>query len=283
MILGLDFGSTTTKIVLMDGTEIKYMNRIRKDESYIDVIKQLDTDNIQTIAIVGAGASFIDDDILGIPTKRVEEFQAVAVGGYFLSEKDECMVVSLGTGTSFMYVNYNNRKHAGGSGIGGGLLSMLARERMPQMHLDDFMELANKGSLDKSDLLIKDISKENIGELMGGVTVANMAKLTKESTPEDYAYGVCNMIFQNIGVMSVMADGPYQTKTVVVMGTITMTEICKKCLSGVGNLFGYEFIIPENSGYGVAIGAILLSDPNYDNEFTSVYPMNLDHLAYTIE
>jgi len=283
MILGLDFGSTTTKIVLMDGTEIKYMNRLKKEDSYIDEIKKIGTDQISLIALVGAGASFIEEDILGIPTKKVEEFQAVSVGGHFLSKLDECMVVSLGTGTSFMYVNSGKRIHAGGSGIGGGLLSMLAKERMPEMNLDDFFELAKKGSIEKSDLLIKDISKDNIGSLMDHVTVANMAKLNKLSTPEDYAFGVCNMVFQNIGVMSVMADSLYKTKKVVVMGTITQSDVCKSCLTGVGNLFGYEFVIPDNSGFGVCIGAILLVDPNYESDFSSVYNINMDHLEYTIE
>lgn len=282
MILGIDFGSTTTKFVLMDGTDVLYMNRIRKEESYLDEIKKMDLSKITCIAIVGAGASYIEGDILGIPTQKVEEFKAVALGGHFLSKYDECMVVSLGTGTSFMYVSYNKQEHAGGSGIGGGLLSMLAKERMPKESLDDFFELAKNGSIEKSDLLIKDISKESIGGLLADVTVANMAKLTKDSTKEDYAFGVCNMVFQNVGVMAVMADGLYKTKKVVVMGTIAQSDVCKSCLKVVGDLFGYDFLVPENTGFGVAIGAVLLCDPNYENVFSSVYSMNIDHLEYTI-
>ena len=105
MILGIDIGSTTTKIVLMDGIKVVEKYRIENYESYEDILDKIDLTKVTKIMTVGAGASFIEGDIRGIKTEYVEEFKAVALGGYFLSGLDECMVVSLGTGTSLMYVN----------------------------------------------------------------------------------------------------------------------------------------------------------------------------------
>lgn len=282
MILGIDFGSTTTKIVLMDNYKVVEKYRITRDESYEDILSSMDLSRVTKIMTTGTGASYIEGDICGIKTEYVEEFRAVALGGYFLSELDECMVVSLGTGTSFMYVNRDKREHAGGSGIGGALLHSMARFGLGMDDVNEFMELADKGDINRADLLIKDISKVDIGNLMGDVTAANMAKITKESRPADYAFGACNLVFQNVGVMAVMADRPYATGKVVVMGAIGQSSIARKCFDAVGNLFGYSFIIPKEAVYGVAIGAILLGDENYINSF-SVYGQAMDDVDYIFE
>jgi len=282
MILGIDFGSTTTKIVLMDNYKVVEKYRIERNEAYEDILNKMNLSAVNKIMTTGTGASYIKGDIHGIRTEYVEEFKAVALGGYFLSELDECMVVSLGTGTSFMYVNRDKREHAGGSGIGGALLHSMARFGLGMEDVNAFMELANKGDLNNADLLIKDISTVDIGNLIGDVTVSNMAKITKDSRPEDYAFGACNLVFQNVGVMSVMADRPYATGKVVVMGAIGRSEIARKCFDAVGNLFGYEFIIPNESVYGVAIGAILLGDDNYINSF-SVYGQAMDDVDSIFE
>ncbi len=282
MILGIDFGSTTTKIVLMDNYKIIEKYRIEREESYEDILDKMDLSRVTKIMTVGTGASYIEGDIKGIPTEYVEEFKAVALGGYFLSNLEECMVVSLGTGTSFMYVNRDRREHAGGTGIGGALLQSMAKYGLNMENVNDFLELAVKGDINRTDLLIKDISKVDIDNLIGDVTAANMAKITRESRPEDYAFGISNLVFQNVGVMAVMADRPYSTKKVVVMGSIGQSKVARYCFDEVGNLFGYEFIIPEDSVYGVAIGAILYGDENYINKF-SEYGQPMDDVDSIFE
>lgn len=269
MFLGIDFGSTTTKIVLVDDYKIVDKYRILREESYMDILNKLDLSKVSKIMIVGTGASYIEGNICGIETVRVDELQAVGLGGYFLAGLDECMVVSLGTGTSFTYVNQDKHQHVGGTGIGGALLDTLARYGLGMDDVEEFMELALRGSLDKSDLLIKDISKSGVDYLTADVTVANMAKIDKNSSPEDYAFGVCNMVFQNVGVMAILADRARVTRKIVVMGAIGRSKIARKIFDSVGELFGYEFIVPEEAVYGVAIGAVLVGDDDYVNSFSS--------------
>ena len=75
----------------------------------------------QRIALTGVGASYIDDDIYGIPTEKVEEFTAVGVGGLALSGQDRAVVVSMGTGTAFIWAEKGKPvRHLCGSGVGGG-------------------------------------------------------------------------------------------------------------------------------------------------------------------
>lgn len=275
MYLGIDFGSTSTKIVLMDDYKVIEKHRIFQDKSYLDVLNNMDLSKVEKIMIAGAGASFVEGDICGIKTEKAEELKAVGLGGYFLSNLDECMVVSLGTGTSFIYVNRDHSEHVGGCGIGGALLIALAKTGLGIDDVNEFMKLACSGDINKADLLIKDISKTDIDYLAGDVTVANMAKLDRNSAPSDYAFGACNLVFQNVGVMSVLADRPYKTGKIVVMGSIGSSEVAGRCFDAVGSLFGYDFIVPEDALYGVAIGAILLGDENYRKSF-SVYGQPMD-------
>lgn len=282
MYLGIDFGSTTTKIVLMDDRKVVDKYRILREESYMDVLVKLDMSRITKIMIVGTGASYIEGDICGIETVRVDELRAVGLGGYYLSKLDECMVVSLGTGTSFIYVNEDKHEHAGGTGIGGALLHTMARFGLGMEDVNEFMELALKGDINRTDLLIKDISKGSVDYLTGDVTVANMAKISRDSSPEDYAYGVCNMVFQNVGVMAILADRSNLTGKIVVMGAIGRSKVARQIFDAVGNLFGYEFVVPEDALYGVAIGAILVGDEDYINSF-SVYGMPMDDVDCMFE
>lgn len=282
MYLGIDFGSSTTKLVLMDDYKIVDRFRIDREENIDTVLDKIDLSKVEKIMAVGTGASYLEGNIRGIETCYFEEFKAVALGGYFLSQLDECMVVSLGTGTSFTYVNRDKREHAGGCGIGGALLQSLARNGLGIEDVGEFLALAEKGNIENTDLLIKDISKIDIDGMLGNVTVANMAKVDNSSLPQDYAYGVCNLVFQNVGVMAVLADRPYNTKKIVVMGAIGSSNIARKCFKEVGDLFGCEFFISEEALYGVAIGAILLGDENYINSF-SIYGVAMDEVEYMFE
>lgn len=282
MIIGIDFGSTLTKIVLMDEFNILETESIENGKSYTDIIRKFDLANVSKIMITGAGASYIDEDIENIPTEHVDEFKAAAVGSYRLAGVDECLVVSLGTGTSFTYVNRERIEHTGGSGIGGALLSALGNISLGINDNRELLKLAAGGKLENSDLLIQDISKGDIDNLTGKVTVANMAKLTKTSEPADLAFGSCYMVFQNVGVMAVLAARPFGTKNIVVMGTLAQNDLARDTFNGVGNLFGYKFIIPENVKYGVAIGAALNGLDKFMNAF-SVYEKDNDDVTYQFE
>jgi len=255
--VGLDMGSSTTKIVFMENGSIVDKARIERGESYEAILESRGLENIDKIVTVGAGSSFLEGDVLGIKTLHVEEFQAIARGGSYFFDSDSCLVVSLGTGTCFIYADRDKITHAGGCGMGGALLASLADYGLGMKNVNEFMELGAQGKLENSDLQIRDISKSNIDTLYGEVTVANMAKITKDSAPCDYACGVCTLVFQNVGVMAVMADKAFNSKKIVVLGSVANSQIARDSFAGVGKLFGVNFIIPDDSVYAVAVGAVL--------------------------
>lgn len=260
MIIGIDFGSSMTKFVISEKGTITHKSRIAHGEDYIAHLKGLHPENADKIIICGGGASFINEDILGIPTEHVEEFDALARGGHFLSGLDECLVAGLGTGTSFLYVNQEKAVHLGGSGIGGALLTTLAKNCCGYTDIEAFLALAAEGELSRADLQIRDISMTDIDNLYADATAANMAKLNADSRPCDYATGICNLVFQNIGVMAFLADGAYHTGHAVILGTLANCEVARRYFGMVTDLFHIEFILPEDASFGCAIGAALIGE-----------------------
>lgn len=258
MLIGLDIGSSNTKIVLMDEDKnIIEKHLIPSKSDWMNVLENMPLSKVTEIKAVGGGASFIDGDLFNIPVTKVPEFEAVIKGGQYLTGENNCIVVCLGTGTSFSYSSNGIIEHIGGSGIGGGLLDALANYCCKEKDILSFLELAKNGDFSKIDLQIQDISLTDIGSLYADATAANMAKLNFNSSKEDIAIGICNLVFQNVGVMSVIADKKYNTGKAIVVGTLANCEAANKCLSGVEKLFNFKFIVPEDSAYAVAIGALL--------------------------
>ena len=260
MIIGIDFGSSMTKFAVIENGTITHTSRIAHGEDYLAYLQTLNPESASKIMICGAGASYISEDILGIPTIHVEEFDALASGGRFLSGLDECLVIGLGTGTSFLHVTKDKTTHLGGSGIGGALLTTLAKNCCGYTDVDAFLELAVKGDLAKADLQIRDISKTDIDNLYADATAANMAKINENTAPCDYATGIANLVFQNVGVMAFLADGAYHSGHAVVMGTLANCEVARRYFGMVTDLFHIEFILPDNASYGCAIGAALIGE-----------------------
>ena len=128
IILGIDIGGSTTKIVGLrsDGTTIA-MHRVQAQDPITSLYgamgnflftNRLQLGDVSRIALTGVGASYIDDDIYGIPTEKVEEFAAVGVGGLALSGQDRAVVVSMGTGTAFIWAEKGKPvRHLCGSGV----------------------------------------------------------------------------------------------------------------------------------------------------------------------
>ena len=90
MVIGIDIGSTTTKVAAMNGgTDI-----IKVKTRAVDAItsatgafgkllveNHLSLSSIERINITGAGASRIPGDLFGISTNRIDEMTAIGTGG----------------------------------------------------------------------------------------------------------------------------------------------------------------------------------------------------------
>ena len=280
MVLGIDVGGSTTKIVGINpaGECIGMMQVDASDQvtsafgafgKFISTygIPMLD---IRQIIVTGVGAAYLEAGMYDIPTRRVDEFLAIGLGGLKLAALPEAIIVSVGTGTALVRAAGGEIAHIGGSGVGGGTLLNLS-ERFAGMHsFASLTSLATKGDLGAVDLKLSDISKEQIGNLPPGTTVSNFGNLQDTATHADIVLGLINMIFESIGTMAVFATLNDSVKDIVLIGSLAIIDQARAVFDMLSKLYPVRFHIPENAIFATAVGAALVT-------YKAAQPLSLPH------
>jgi type II pantothenate kinase len=264
LIIGIDIGSAATKAIIIENGKLTGKIKTKAEDAVTSAAgafgklvfeNGIKIDTIEKIKITGAGASKINNDIFGIPTSRVDEIQAIGIGGLFLSGMKNIIITNIGTGTVIIEAADRGIFHFGGSGVGGGTILGLAKKLLPTAEFDDILELAKTGKLSQVDLLLCDITDTNISFLNAQSTASNFAKMLDNAAPADIALAILNMVYQVIGVLSVFAARAGNTKQVIVTGNGSNNQTGHKILADITSMYGIEFIYPENAEYTTAIGA----------------------------
>ncbi len=266
ILVGLDIGGSTTKIVALRGREVISRERVVAADpvtSAYGAVGKLLNDHrmplsaIEQIRVTGVGAAYVRDGVFGIPTHSVPEFEAVGQGGLFLASLSRAVIVSIGTGTAIVLADSHRVKHVIGSGVGGGTLVGLSHA---MLHVRDFttlVDMADQGDLAHIDLLIRDISKAPIPGLSPDTTASNFGKMEDNSAREDIALGIINMVFQAIGTMSVLAARLHHVHDIVCTGSVTQVRQGHHVLRGMSDLYQIQFHVPEGAEFATALGAAL--------------------------
>lgn len=257
LVLGIDIGASTTKFALVKNGKCIKEYRKPDDQTFDDALDSFGYAGVRRIALTGVGSSFIKGDLRGIPTVRRDEFASVSRGAIKLSKKANMLVMSVGTGTSFTRITPVRAWHVGGTGMGGGLLKGLGGRLCGTDDMEELQRLASAGDLHRIDLQLMDVCEGTISHLKPNTTVANMSKLSGETTREDLAAGLCNLIFQGVGLMAVFAAKRHFTRRIVLVGTITDWPIAQRSLDEVAELHKVKFIVPDHAAFATAIGAAL--------------------------
>ena len=270
IILGIDVGGSTTKVVGLDvhGNPLS-MLRVRAEDQVTSLFgalgnylssNDLSLQDVRRVVLTGVGSSYVDGDIYGLPTCRVDEFSASGMGALALSGQKRAVVATMGTGTAFLLAERNvGVQHLCGSGIGGGTLGGLCHKLVGMERFGQIKKLAESGNLDHVDLTMKDITVHSAPTLDPDMTAANFGDLAEDATPADLAAGVVNLVLQAIGTMTVLACQCCDSKTVVLTGSMTTLPQAVTNFQLFEKLYGIHYIIPENATFATAIGAGLYS------------------------
>lgn len=271
VILGIDIGGTTTKIVGLDPTDgsVRSTLRVRAEDPLTSLYGALGSylagnglglGDVSRVVLTGVGASHVEGDIYGLPTCQVDEFSASGVGALALSGQEKAVVATMGTGTAFLWAERGKHvRHLCGSGIGGGTLGGLCRKLVDMEHFGQITKLAEHGDLRRVDLTIGDITHDSSAELDPTLTAANFGNLAEDATPADLAAGAANLVLQAIGTMTVLACQCCASNTVVLTGSMTTMPQVKANFENFQNLYGIRYIIPDRATFATAIGAGLYS------------------------
>jgi type II pantothenate kinase len=266
IIIGIDVGISTTKIVgLRDGRVVSPIRITAADQVtslYGAFGKYLHDNNIalkdvEQVMVTGVGSSYIDESIYGIPTQQVDEFVADGLGARYESGLDKAIVVSMGTGTSFVQCDGDDIRHIGGLGLGGGTLQGLARVMLNTRDWKHIQSLAMQGDIRRINLLIGDISKQPLPGLPMDATASLFSKAQYDAPKEDIALGIIVMVLQTIGSAAILSALNSGIKDFVLIGNLTLLPQCKEIYPMLEKLYGVHFHIPKYSEFCTAIGAAL--------------------------
>ena len=266
IIIGIDVGISTTKIVgLRDGRILSPIRITAADpvtSLYGAFGKYLHDNTIQIcdveqIMLTGVGAGYIDEALYGIPTQKVDEFIADGLGARFESGLNKAIVVSMGTGTSFVQCDGDNIRHIGGLGIGGGTLQGLSRVMLNTRDPNQIQSLATKGDIHNINLQIGDISTHPLPGLPMDATASLFSKAQYDAPKEDLALGLVVMVLQTIGSAAILAALNSGISDFVLIGNLTLWPQCKDIYPMLEKLYNVRFHIPKYSEFCTAIGAAL--------------------------
>lgn len=268
-VIGIDVGGTTTKIVGFKGVgELIAPIFVKAADPTTSVYgafgkftheNSIDLSHIERVMITGAGNAFIENPIYGLPCRHVGEFESVAKGGMYLSRLSEAIIVSMGTGTALVHAKADGtHKYLGGTGVGGGTLMGLSKKLIDMEDVDNIIECAKEGDLNKIDLRLKDMSrKEIIPGMPDYFTASNFGKISDLAEKPDLALGIINMVFETIGMMAIFAARDYGIRDIVLTGNMTTIPQSRQFFGALSKMFDMNFLIPELAQFATVIGASL--------------------------
>ncbi|MBQ8879939.1 MAG: pantothenate kinase [Clostridia bacterium] len=273
MIIGIDVGGSTTKIVgvrddgggpvLMTPQHVTANDPITATYGAFGKFtleNGLNISDITKVMMTGVGSSYIKKDLYGLECTRIDEFTGIGVGGLHLSGLPEALIVSMGTGTALVHARRGGpMTYLGGTGVGGGSLMGLSKLLLQAETVNHIAEFAEDGDLENIDLRIKDITASDALEtLSGDLTAANFGNVSDVATKGDIALGVMNMVFETVAMVSVFAARSVGVKNIILTGNVTQLDYCHRKfdeMNGMG--YGVKFSIPDHSRFSTVIGAAL--------------------------
>lgn len=272
VVIGIDVGGSTTKIVGFDktGDKDKLIEPIfvRATDPITALYgafgkftdkNGIELSDIDVVKVTGVGASKLTKPIYGLDCVSVPEFDCIGLGGLYLSGLDEAIVVSLGTGTALIHARRGEAmEYLGGTGVGGGTLIGLSQQMLGLSDINHIQELAKEGDLNNVDWRIRHLVDKTL--LPGApdmLTASNFGNVSEIATKADVALGIVNMVFETIAMVARFAAKSYGLRDIVLTGNLTTLEQAPAIFSGLNAMFDLNFMIPENSQFGTVIGAAL--------------------------
>ena len=267
IVIGIDVGGSTTKIVGLNEGEIISPMFITATDPVSSLFgafgkyiysNNISLSDIEHVMITGVGSAYVEGNIYGLPTSKADEFQSDGLGAHFGSKLEKLIVVSMGTGTTLIQVEGDKIRYLGGLGMGGGTLMGLSSLLLKTTNIDTIQELAERGNVKNVNLQIEDICKNDLEGLPLYATASLFGKVANShACDEDIAIGIYYLVIQTIGCAAVLSDLNSGIKDIVPIGNLAQIPQCRTIFKMIEDLYKVRFHIPEHAEFRTAIGAAL--------------------------
>lgn len=269
--IGIDAGSTSTKLAALKDNKIIDLLKVKSVATDEDIYKifdkfleknEIDPADIESINLTGVGASAFHDEIRGIQTCYKDEFDADTAGAiYFAGEIKDFLLVSMGTGTTFIHVKDGVPTHVGGLGLGGGSLVGLSKYMLGTSYYKEIYDMAKVGNFRKVNILLSDVSTNRIGELPMDITVSNFGKIHGKAEKEDLAQGLVSLVLENVIQTGCLMANQRGTEAIVLIGGLSSAIGLQETLDMFRLMYPHITFVSAQKGKGshvTAIGAAVL-------------------------
>ena len=267
IVIGIDVGGSTTKIIGVDKDGIKFPMLVTADDPVTSLFgafgkylydNKISLSEVKKVMLTGVGSHYVNSDLYGLPTAHADEFESDGLGAHYGSKLKNLIVVSMGTGTSLVKVEGDVIKHIGGVGIGGGTIQVLSNMIFKTGDIRRILELASKGRVENVDLQIRDISNTPLPGLPLYATASSLGKVSANTSDEDMAAGILHMVLLSIGQSAIFSAMNTPIKDFVMIGNLAKIPQMKSVIPVLQELYHVRFHIPQYAEYRTALGAALV-------------------------
>jgi len=260
----VDIGMTNIDLILetSDGLDLHVL--VNQHQSAVDQFRRaLDvvSDRLfpgMVIGVTGGRYRDLPDQIAGYQIKKVNEMRALGLGGLALSGLDSGLVVSAGTGVAMVAAQGSEVKHVTGSGVGGGTLLGLSKLILGTTDAREIDALALDGDASAVDIMLTEAVGGEIGRLPSNANAVNLGKLDRQDgfSKENLAAGLVRLVAQVIAVIAINAANSKGLDSIIMVGHLMDLEAIRNEIDMVGEFYQRQFIVPEDPGFGTAMGVL---------------------------
>jgi type II pantothenate kinase len=265
MKIGIDIGGTLIKICIKDKNFIFKQFDTSDFNLFYEYLKLLISDyEIKKIGITGGGSYKFKKKLnfLNVKFIKYDEFYALVNGVCrTYSNKNDYLIINIGSGVSFLKVSNNYFERVGGTNIGGGTFLSLIKYMTNYNSFDSIIDLYKKGNNENVDMLVNDIYGGNYHKLNKNLVASSFNSIfSKKNNDCDIINSVLKMICFNIAHLSYLYAKQFNINEILFSGSFVSKKEIQKLLNfGINHWANNKIkcIFLENIGYMGAYGCII--------------------------
>ena len=105
MVIGIDVGGSTTKIIGVDKEGIKHPMIVKAEDPITSLFgafgkyiydNGISLNDIDKVMLTGVGSAYVNQPLYGLSTDHTDEFLANGLGAHYDSQLQDLIVVSMG-------------------------------------------------------------------------------------------------------------------------------------------------------------------------------------------
>lgn len=260
----VDIGMTNIDLLLETEKNLERRMLANQHRSAVDQLRQALVavqDLLVPGVVVGVTGGRYRDlpcEVDGYIIQKVDEMQALGLGGLALAELEEGLVVSAGTGAAMVAARPSGIEHVTGSAVGGGTLLGLSKLILKTDDVEEIDQLALAGDASAVDIMLAEAVGGEVGRLPANANAVNLGKLERDNdfSRENLAAGLVRLVAQVIAVIAINAADASNMAAIIMVGHLMDLRSIRKEVDLVGEFYHKTFIVPENPGYGTVRGVL---------------------------